>query len=192
MTVEAVGQRSRAGEAWRTRLLTCSARFHLLAYSLEGRPVRGAEDKPTGRNPASGQPREESVPSAPLDLGQTASDSDQTASDSDQTSSDRDQAASDEDQAASDQESAAGSDQRARDSASAHRAHATQLREEDARARLRTAESRDITADERDQVTAARDASTEPGDDRSRSEQQEDAEWNVAEWHGRMLVDREG
>jgi len=161
--------------------------------------VQDAEEKLMGADPRPGRSAaqqqsgvEDPAASMSLDVEQTTSESDQIASDSDQTVSDRDQAASDEDQAASDQESAAGSDQRARDSASAHRAHATQLREEDARARLRTAESRDITADERDQVTAARDASTEPGDDRSRSEQQEDAEWNVAEWHGRMLVDREG
>jgi PRC-barrel domain len=162
--------------------------------------VHDAADKPADAGPradqsAAEQPQngvENPAASRSLDLERTTSESDQAGSDSDQTASDRDQAASDEDQAASDQESAAGSDQRARDAASVHRAHATQLREEDARARLRTAASRDSTADERDQVAAVRDPSAEPQDDSAESDQQDDAEWNVAEWHGRMLIDREG
>jgi diguanylate cyclase (GGDEF)-like protein len=155
--------------------------------------LQGTEDKPTGADPPKGRSAakqqkrrvDDSVGSAPPEVGQIASDhdrtasasdqiasdSDQTASDSDQTASDNDQTASDEDQAASDQESA-GADQRIRDIASVHREHATH-RDGQSRARLRTAVSRDITADKRAQVASTRDLISELWDSSAKAREHE-------------------
>src|SRR5271154_6738520 len=144
MTTEHTGEADlRACRPARSKLFTCSARFHFATVICsKGGLLQDAEDKPTGAHPRAGQSAahkqqdgvEDPAASPSLDLDQSASDSDQAASESDQSTSDsaqsasdRDQAAADEDQAASDQESAAGSDQQARDAASVRRQHATQL-----------------------------------------------------------------